>query len=642
MSPQNLTIPVLLRGLAVAGAVAMSVSLFTGFLDPLLIGTWHGGIGMDYFSVPQAWLNLLHGQSIYAKPGEFGPYASWYPYHPALAILVGSWTAMLPEVASYLAFVFFSLGVLWLGAALVARRVAGEDAKALAFFAVFAAPPTYVMLWDGQMHVFTVLATACLLAGLMDAVSAAEKETGTLCRDGLAAGTAAKGTMLTAAGLLLSLLSKPLLLLLLPLLVLLKETRRAACAALLLYVYVSLAFLLIPELNPGGHNGVHWSHIWQVSGADRYTAPPSDIAFRLPECARELFSLAGFLNDLFPFRIPTWAYHLPLAAVLVFAVLAARRRDTAGRAVLAIVAAILGIQAYYLGYTIVWEYHYTTLLPTIPVLWWLYRAEARSGATGFARAARRCAAASAFWSSACVLLPTLYFLFPADPGSHPTLGKLLRVVPTALAFVSLAAYGALVAAGGKEDRHLGGERGAEKGETRLSSVSSPLSSLPFFALCAALVATVLLVGAAWPGNRVTVCLTGDEESQCRKEAEVLPHRPQLWVAWAEQLFNADRYDEAAKVLETCLRRNPDFAPAHQMLARVARSQGNLPRAVEELHTALRLDPRSADCHADLGAVRFEQGDVAEARRESLEALRLDPQLGEPRKTLSLIRVRVGT
>ena len=46
-----------------------------------------------------------------------------------------------------------------------------------------------------------------------------------------------------------------------------------------------------------------------------------------------------------------------------------------------------------------------------------------------------------------MLLPTLYFLFPADAESHQALGKLVRVVPTAVAFVSLAVYGAIVAMG---------------------------------------------------------------------------------------------------------------------------------------------------------------------------------------------------
>jgi hypothetical protein len=472
--------------------------------------------------------------------------------------------------------------------------------------------------------------------------------------------------MLAAAGLLISLLSKPLLLLVLPLLLLLKETRRAACAAVAVYVAVSLAFLLVPALNPTGDNYVHWLHMWQVSGMDHYTAAPSDMSFKVPGCARELFSLSGLLHDFFPFRIPTFAYHLPLAGVLAFAVLAAKTRGAARRATLTLIAAILGIEVYYLSYTVVWEYHYTTLLPTIPLLWWLYRSEKRRqvqfAGTALRRAptghrreavvgvgrrtnwtcplfsaggARRFAAALAFWSSMCVLLPTLYFLFPVDPESHQTLGKFLRVIPTVVAFVSLLAYGAMVAA----DRGIR-DWGLGIGLTARRPIPNLRSLIPL--LAAGLpVGAVLLVGAARPDNRVTVCMTGDQASQCRKMAEVLPNRPQLWVFWGEVLLNAERYDEAARVLEETLRRHPEFAPAHQTLAKVLQSQGKLPRAAAELQRALQLEPENAEYHADLGAVRLEQGDLAGAERESLEALRRNPAIGEARKTLSLIRLRSG-
>ena len=147
---------------------------------------------------------------------------------------------------------------------------------------------------------------------------------------------------------------------------------------LLLYVGVSLAFLLIPELNPAAQLGALVAYL-AGQRKDRYTAAPSDIAFRLPECAREMFSLAGFLNDCFPSasRRGSTICRWPWSSCLPSSPPDAAIRP--GGPSWTLVAAILGIQAYYLGYTIVWEYHYTTLLPTIPVLWWLYQAEKGAG-----------------------------------------------------------------------------------------------------------------------------------------------------------------------------------------------------------------------------------------------------------------------
>ena len=399
-----------------------------------------------------------------------------------------------------------------------------------------------------------------------------------------------------AAGLLISLLSKPILLLLLPLLLLLKETRRAACAALLVYVGISAAFLQIPTLNPRGDNWIHWSNIWTASGAILYAAAPNHVSFIIPDIAKDLCSLAGLLHDWFPGRVPAYAYHLPLIAVLAFAVLAARSRDAAQRTTLTLVAAILGIEAYYLSYTIVWEYHYTTLLPAIPVLWCLYRA---------AHGPRRFAAALAFWSSACVLLPTLYFLFPADAESHQALGKLVRVVPTAVAFVSLAVYGAIVAMGpgkwGRSHQKLPvrfspqpkegiGDWGLGFGFAPPRLIPNPQSLIPLSAAAAWLAPSCS--GRRLARQSRQRLHHGRPGVAVPQAAEVLPQRRQSWVFWAKALINADGTTKPHALLETSLRRSPDFGPTHQLLAQVLQTRGDLPRAAAELRMALRLDSQA--------------------------------------------------
>jgi hypothetical protein len=620
MSHRVIRVPDLLRSLAVVGAVAMTLSLFFGFFDRFLLTMQYGEIGIDFFSVPRAWINLLHGENIFATEiCDYGPYATWYPYHPALSVAVGSWTSLLSPTASYLSFVCVSLGVLWLSATIVARRTSDENAKALAYFALFAAPPTYLLLWNGQMHVFTVLAAACLLAGLVDATS-------------MDATRSSRGAVLAAAGLLISLLSKPLFVIALPLLLLLKETRRAAVTALLLYVAVSLAFLFIPALNPRGavfqshphrDNWVHWTNIWEKSGSSSYMAAPDVLRTASKKQFAEWFSLSSVFNHFFPGRVPTFVYHLPLAAVLAFSVLAAKTREVRRRTTLALVAAMLGVQAYFLGYTIVWEYHYTTLLPTVPVLWWLYRAEKTPSG--------RRAAACAFWATACLLLPTLYFLFPSNPESHQTLGKLFRVGPLVLAFLSLLVYGTLVAAG----RASGLSESAPDGD------SHKWADRRLAMAAAAAVGVAVFVGVAWPDNRISVFMTGDEASQCRKVTEILPNRLQAWMFRGEVLYQAGRYDDAVDAMEAALRRNPAFVPVHQMLARSLRAQGKLSEAAAHLQTAIRLDPANAEYHADLGAVFMDMKNYDAARRELNEALQRNPALGEAIRNLNILPGRSG-
>lgn len=594
-------VPDMLRWLAVVGAVAMTLSLFVGFFDPFLLTTQYGEIGIDYFSVPRSWINLLHGENIFAtEVCDYAPYATWYPYHPILSVVVGSWTSLLSPTASYLSFVCFSLGILWLSAWIVSRRIGDENAKALAFVALFVAPPTYLLLWNGQMHVFTVLAAACLLAGLVDATSADPKRS-------------SRGAVLAAAGLLISLLSKPLFVILLPLLVLLKETRRAAATALVLYVGVSLAFLFIPALNPHGSilpsnphgdNWVHWTNIWNNSGSGSFWAAPN--VYRvLPEAQFvEWFSLSSVCHYFFPGRFPAFSYHLPLVAVLVFSILTAKVRDVGRRTTLAAVTAILGIQAYYLGYPIVWEYHYTTLLPTIPVLWWLYRAEKTSSG--------RCAAACAFWASACFLLPTLYFLFPNDFASHQTLGKLLRVGPLVLAFLSLIAYGTLLVVGRASgfSESLQSDNFRTRAERRLAMAA------------AVLIGVVVFVGVAWPDNRVSVMIAGNQAAQARKMTEITPNRLKSWIYRGDVLFNAGRYDEAVAAMKAALHRNPAFVPVYQIIARSLKAQGKLAEAASQLQSAIRLDPGNAEYHADLGAIFMDLNEFGAANRELNEASRL--------------------
>ena len=160
-----------------AAAFAMATVLWTGvmlaslkwhFLDRFSVGTPDRRVGVDFFQVPRGYENLFHGNSIFlTELSDFGPYSTPYVLHPCVAIAVGSWAFWLGPWAGYCTFVAVSLGLLLLGARLLAFGPPRSTWRAFAFFAMICSVPVYYLLWAGQIHVFLVAAVALILAGLM-------------------------------------------------------------------------------------------------------------------------------------------------------------------------------------------------------------------------------------------------------------------------------------------------------------------------------------------------------------------------------------------------------------------------------------------------------------------------------------------
>src|SRR5579875_3439741 len=91
------------------------LSLRIGLLKPFFFDTAHGDVqGIDYFSLPKAWLNLAAGRSLYATfdPPSYGSPYTWYLAHPALAVVLGWPLSRLAPMDSYGAFTVFSLSVM--------------------------------------------------------------------------------------------------------------------------------------------------------------------------------------------------------------------------------------------------------------------------------------------------------------------------------------------------------------------------------------------------------------------------------------------------------------------------------------------------------------------------------------------------
>ena len=239
-------------------AAAMLASLHWRFLDRLV--AFSDIFGSDFFQTPRAFRNLLAGNNIFlTELSDYGdPRSTVFFNHPFLAVAAGSWTAPWSPWLAYGIFACLSVGLLFLGAWCLASIFDDPLGKAFCYFAMLCSRPVYLVLWNGQMEIFVALGLALVLAGLMclENEGGGERETGS---GGRRSPRFATGCI--QLGLLISLLSKPVVALILPVLFFLPETRRKLLLPVALYAAVSLLFLLVPRLNPGGYNGIHWFHI---------------------------------------------------------------------------------------------------------------------------------------------------------------------------------------------------------------------------------------------------------------------------------------------------------------------------------------------------------------------------------------------
>jgi hypothetical protein len=452
---------------AIIWAAVVFLSLRFHFLDPLIPTTWHGRMGFDFFAVPRAFINLRHGVSIYAtRACAYGPYSTWYPYHPALALLAGSWLSLFPPWGAFWVFAAASVAALALCARLLGGLCPDSSSRGFLYFLFLFPLPVYLMIWNGQMHVFLVAAFALMLYDLL-------LQTRGDVKDGL------RPWLL--AGILLSLFSKPLVLLALPALAAVKACRKTLLWALLTYALVSVLFIIVPALNPQGigiaalldvaahpdrmfrfqtyngvrlmtyrpevlgDNAIHWLNMRfrsQVSQPQHF----------------ELMALPSFVEDIFGVALPGFLLKLPALLILGLSVALLRITDAAARAKGAIYVVALTGLAFFVSYQTVYEYHYAMLLPGIASLVILFNAE--KDAVSLPLIKCYCAA------GAMLLVPTsYYFLSNRAYGFHRAitatmndvyvavftgghiydwalpLMRLNRVLPAALMFVLAFALG---------------------------------------------------------------------------------------------------------------------------------------------------------------------------------------------------------
>ena len=434
------------------------VSLRLGVLDAFFFDARHADVqGIDYFSLPKAFLNLTLRRSAYdtfAGPA-YGPHITWYLAHPALAVWLGSWLSFLPPEESYGVYTLLSVAMMAGCAWLMAEQSAGPLVRRTVWLLLLGAFPTYWMLYVGNVQGLLVLALGMLFTGVF-----------TLTYGG-------RGEGLVLGGLLLSLLTKPMVLPMLPLLLVLKETRRAAWRAVAIYAAVSIAMEVVPLFNPqaiglsrvawlAAHPGVVGDtmniytnrfqvNAWMKDNSIHWLNLVAQSGTRLMHV--DVFSLPVFLDTLLGRRTPGWVYQLPVAAVLALSAGVARMKHRRLRLEAALLLLMATSLTFFLGYPTVWEYQYTSVLPVAAMLLLVrergvFYGRARGWMLGLA---------------ACAWLPSLYFLAEGRPLTRAvlTLIRIDRVAPVTLLF--LVAVGtvtrAVVSEGGISG---GGAGGAER------------------------------------------------------------------------------------------------------------------------------------------------------------------------------------
>jgi hypothetical protein len=427
--------------LIVAYVVVMLLGLALGFCEPLFFGkAARGNQGIDFFCVPKAYLNLLNGRSAFDTwgGGQYGPYATWFVLHPAVALWVGGYLAWLPPWLAYAAWVSITVAMLVVCGMLLARQTASPGRKTLVFAALLASPITYLLLLCGNLHGLVCLAVTLTLVGLYELATGSTPALNTSPR------------LKVGAGLLLSLLSKPVLILAVPALLMPQTTRRVVLASLAAYVGISLVFLLVPALNPEavGMDRLAWLALhpeWVREHLNVYTrqfALSSDMLDNgmhwLHMAAQsdyiwdhvQVFSLPVLMLGVG--GVPAGAYQL--AALLPAAMCPLLIRLTETRRLQAAAwLVVLVLASHFIGYAIAWEYQYTQLLVVVAALFAFEPLVLQNPRW-----------VNLLFGSLLVLyLPTPYFVLSGEPLSAGGLAvmRAYRVVPAVL--TAAAAIGAV-------------------------------------------------------------------------------------------------------------------------------------------------------------------------------------------------------
>jgi tetratricopeptide (TPR) repeat protein len=126
-----------------------------------------------------------------------------------------------------------------------------------------------------------------------------------------------------------------------------------------------------------------------------------------------------------------------------------------------------------------------------------------------------------------------------------------------------------------------------------------------------------------------------------RTAVLLGPSAQVYFNLGLSLRQLGRTAEAEEACREAVRREPDFALAHNELGLTLATQSRPAEAEGAYRMAIRVDPRLALAHYNLGRLLHDQGRAAEAERAYREAIRLQPDYAKAHCHLGLLLENQG-
>lgn len=138
--------------------------------------------------------------------------------------------------------------------------------------------------------------------------------------------------------------------------------------------------------------------------------------------------------------------------------------------------------------------------------------------------------------------------------------------------------------------------------------------------------------------------TGSPEKAVQAYKALYQDRPndlQVKKKYIELLFQTRHYDEAQRLDDEILKKDPKDDDALVLLSQIEISEGNVNEAAQTLQSVTANAPNNSQAHYALGIAFEKQGYLQRAEGEWREALRLSPDLLDAQQALAEVAMRSG-